>query len=194
MQGRREDAEALLHRMLRTYEGTFGPEHPDLLPIINELGAFYAGHGQRQQAESFLQRSLRISEKSFGVFSMAMVRTLGSMAELHERCGQTAQAEREYLRALAIGERLPATRREGLTVELEKITDFYFRQRNAAMAASVFGRVVRLYQEELDPGNPSLATIFDYMAEFCLAAKLKKEARDWRRRATEVRRASTVPK
>jgi hypothetical protein len=57
------------------------------------------------------------------------------------------------------------------------------------MAASVYRRVTRLYEKELDPSNISLAPVYDYMAEFCKAAGQKKEAKAWMQKAKSVRQS-----
>ncbi len=63
-QGRFVEAEALFHEALNLTEHSRGPEHPDLVLVLNNLAELYIQQARPQDAEPLLQRCLRILRRA----------------------------------------------------------------------------------------------------------------------------------
>ena len=49
---------------MATFEKTLGPDHPDLVDILDNLAAFYKDQGRYADAQQLFKRSAAIREKA----------------------------------------------------------------------------------------------------------------------------------
>lgn len=92
-------------RLFTVLASTLGRDHPELVPVLNDLGVMYCrGLKSYDDAERFFQRSLEITDKTSGPESADAAPTLRNLAVLYEDQGRYKEAEPLYKRALAINE------------------------------------------------------------------------------------------
>lgn len=75
-------------------EKALGPEHPELAPILSNLGQLYATQGKYSEAEPLLKRALAIDEKTLGPnahLSVALVAE--ELAGALRKLGQNQEAK-----------------------------------------------------------------------------------------------------
>lgn len=63
---RPDESEELYHRALRTYRREYGPRHPEIAVILNNLGALYAATARPKRAESHYLAALRMKRGLLG--------------------------------------------------------------------------------------------------------------------------------
>ena len=63
-QGRKADAERFYKRSVATFEKTFGPNHPDLADVLQNLAVLYKEQGRYADAQQVLKRSMAIRGKA----------------------------------------------------------------------------------------------------------------------------------
>merc|ERR1719161_677305 len=64
--GKKETPEKALERELKAKEEELGKEHPDLVPMLEELRAVYFEQGEYRKALSFCNKAVEICEKKYG--------------------------------------------------------------------------------------------------------------------------------
>jgi tetratricopeptide (TPR) repeat protein len=66
MQGKHNEAEALLHRGISIEKTALGPDHPSLVSSYNVLADLLDEQGREGEAKQYLERALEIAEKTLG--------------------------------------------------------------------------------------------------------------------------------
>ena len=89
-----KEAEALLERAVAISEKNFGPEHPDVGILLDNLGAVYLNDfGLRKKAGPLLERAVAIAEKNFGPEHPTLITRLTKLAwKIHEELAGADQA------------------------------------------------------------------------------------------------------
>lgn len=88
--GRYGEAERAYLRAHGLVEKAFGPEHPDVVFIVDNLAVLYGNEGRHDEATKLFQRSLAIKEKAYGPTSRPVVLTLTNIAEIYDRDGRSS--------------------------------------------------------------------------------------------------------
>ncbi|MES2197066.1 MAG: tetratricopeptide repeat protein [Pseudomonadota bacterium] len=114
LQGKIDEAEALIRRSLDLYQQRLGSDHPRFAGALKTLASIEALHGRDKDAEEHYRRVLAIDEKAIGPQSPAVAADLMSLVPLLKRAGKRQEAKATIDRALAInmaqlGEDSPAT-------------------------------------------------------------------------------------
>ena len=91
-------------KLLQASEQSLGPEHPDVVGKLRDLGLMYVAKGQYEQAEPLFRRALAINEKAHPDSPFVAI-DMNNLAELYCKQSKYAQAELLYKRSLAIWER-----------------------------------------------------------------------------------------
>jgi nephrocystin-3 len=104
--GNFDEAERLYCRCLETRERLLGPEHPDTLTTVGNLGTLYWAKGNYEQAEAFYNRCLEARERLLGPEHPDTLTTVGNLGNLNWAKGDYEQAEVFYKRCLEARERL----------------------------------------------------------------------------------------
>jgi len=83
-------------------EKTFGPDHPDVAAILNNLAELYGAQSRYAEAEPLFRRALTIREKALGPDHPKVATLLESYAAMLAKMDRTAEAETLEARAKAI--------------------------------------------------------------------------------------------
>lgn len=95
---------APLEEELSRIEAEKGESHPDLLPILENIGKTYREHGAYLAALPVLKRALRLSEKVHGRDSIETAGALDYLATSYQLQGKYPEARDHYERALEVVE------------------------------------------------------------------------------------------
>jgi CHAT domain-containing protein/Tfp pilus assembly protein PilF len=101
----RQKAWPLYERSLSLLEGSVGPDHPRVAPVLCRLGAILTADGDFVRADAMIRRALAIQERALSPEDPALGLTLRDFGLLLERRGDLTKAEEIDLRALAILEK-----------------------------------------------------------------------------------------
>ena len=91
--GKYAEAIPLAQQLLAIYEKTFGPDHPNVAMVLNNLAELYLNQGRYADAEPLFKRSLAIDEKALGPDHPDVAMALNNLAALYSAQGRYADAE-----------------------------------------------------------------------------------------------------
>ncbi|KAF7986448.1 hypothetical protein HWV62_31213 [Athelia sp. TMB] len=100
-QGKLDDAMPFYKRALAGREKQLGPEHPDTLTTMSNLGELYREQGKYDEAEPLLARVLRSRETQLGEEHPDTLSVVHGLARLYKDQGKYDEAETLYARVLA---------------------------------------------------------------------------------------------
>jgi tetratricopeptide (TPR) repeat protein len=100
IKGDYDGAETLYRRALEGYEKALGPEHPDTLDTVNNLGLLLSDKGDYDGAEALYRRALAGYEKALGAEHPNTLNTVNNLGNLLSAKGDYEGAEALLRRAL----------------------------------------------------------------------------------------------
>jgi CHAT domain-containing protein/tetratricopeptide (TPR) repeat protein len=98
-QGDLAAATSLAQRALEAAEQEFGPEHPNTIFSVTNLGLFYRVGGRFSEAEPLYARAAELKEKVLGAGHPETLQALNGLAMIYEAQGRYAEAEVLHRRA-----------------------------------------------------------------------------------------------
>ncbi len=149
-QGKYAEATPLAERALALAELQFGPNHPNVAFLANNLGAIYRLQGRYPEAEAVHRRALAISEKSWKADQPAAVAdALNYLALLYQAQSRYADAEPFLKRALSI--RAVALGPEHIEVakSLNNIANLYIAMGRYAESEPIMNRALAIKEKAL---------------------------------------------
>ena len=155
---------ALTEQALATFEQVFGPDHPDLVTSLANLGGLYRLQGAYARAESFLERALRIRERAFGVEHLLVASSLADLGELHQAQLAYARAEPLLRRALQIRERLLGAKHLDVASSLSDLASLHHAQARYAEAEPLLERALIIYEDVLGVEHVQVAALLNHLA------------------------------
>src|SRR5260221_5761802 len=81
-QGKYQEAIPIAKKLLVIQKRVLGPEHPDTVSSLNNLGALYEGMGDYAAAEPLFQQALQIRKKVLGPEHLDTASSLNNLAVL----------------------------------------------------------------------------------------------------------------
>ncbi len=104
-------AEPLYRRALTIDEKSYGPEHPEVATVLNNLALMLQDTNRLEAAEPLMRRALAIDEQSYGPEHPDVARDLNTLAQLLQATNRLEEAE--LLSRRAVGIVLAFTRNTG---------------------------------------------------------------------------------
>lgn len=95
------DAAVELEAALAEHERLLGADHPELLPLLDGLGAAYARTDRTDQALAQHRRALAVREKVFGANHWKLSTSLNNLGTLSIRANDYTEAQQYFERSLA---------------------------------------------------------------------------------------------
>ncbi|MBN1208784.1 MAG: tetratricopeptide repeat protein [Myxococcaceae bacterium] len=142
--GEKEQARARFTRALAMHEHVFGPEHPRVAGVLNNLGVLLMNMGELPQARLHLERAVAIDEKAYGPDHPEVATDLANLASVLIKAGEKEQGRARLQRALSIYDQhpdLPASEALPILVVLGKT---HYKIREWASARSYLERALSL--------------------------------------------------
>src|SRR5579864_75387 len=99
---RRAEAERHYRFALRIYRREYGPSHPDIAVVLNNLGALYQELGRSKEAESSYRAALRMKRNELGGSHPDVAVTMNNLAILCRSQGRTELARSWFKKACEI--------------------------------------------------------------------------------------------
>jgi Tfp pilus assembly protein PilF len=113
-QGKYEETEVMHRRALEASEKVLGPEHPDTLASVNNLGRVLGRQGKYEEAEVMHRRALEAREKVLGPEHPDTLTSIDNLGLALRGQGKYEEAEVMRRRALEARERERVLRPEHL--------------------------------------------------------------------------------
>ena len=167
--GNESRAEQLYQRALELRERLLGPEHPDLVVLINDLSRLYLKRSAHQAAEPLLLRLVAI-KRIKGEEHPEVATVLASLASVRQALGQYESAEQLWRRVLAIRERTLAPNHFALATALEHLAETCAARGKLNEALRLMQRALATRELTLGRGHASLRTARERIADLQLHA------------------------
>lgn len=90
--GKYAEAIRVAERALSLADKALGPEHPDTLWSVNNLGTLYYTQGRYGEAESLYKRALAGREKALGAGHLDTLRSVNNLGLLYQAQGRYSDA------------------------------------------------------------------------------------------------------
>ena len=165
--GRIDDALRLEERARSTLEAAFGPEHPEVLDAVDELGDLYLQRGNLGLALKNTSRALHSFEAALGPQHRRLIGPLSTLCQVLVERNELAGAIRHARRALLIGEAHLGKAPPDLTSPLVCLGEALLRSGQHREAISVAERTLALVSAQAHAGQETMAD-----ARFLLARAL----------------------
>jgi len=162
-------ATELFRKALETGDRTLGPDHPDLILLLNDLTRLYLKQSAHAAAEPLLLRLLDM-KRSKGEDHPEVATVLGSLAAVRQALGRHESAEQLCRRVLDIRERTLAPNHFAIATALEHLGDVCAARGNIAEALTAFQRAQTIRERTLGSAHPSLRTARERIADLQLQA------------------------
>jgi len=183
----------LFKRALAIYEGSLGPNHPNVAGSLNNLALLYKDQGKYDEALPLYQRSLAIAERARGPDHPDVATNLNNLAGLYFHRGKYDEALPLIERALAIRERTQGPNHPDVATNLNNLAALYLEQGKYDEALPLFKRAPAIRERALSPDHPDVAQSLSNLAAFYLKQGKYDEALPLFKRALAIYEGSLGP-
>ena len=163
------DAEAVdcLRKALEIGDRTHGPDHPDLIILLNDLTRIYLRQSAYAAAEPLLLRLIEM-KRSKGEDHPEVATVLASLATVRQGLGRHESAEQLWRRVLDIRERTLAPNHFAIATALEHFGEACSARGKIREALSAFQRALTIRERTLGAEHPSLRASRERIADLQL--------------------------
>jgi TonB family protein len=163
------DAEAVEHlrKALEIGDRTVGPDHPDLIILLNDLTRIYLRQSAYAAAEPLLLRLLEM-KRSKGEDHPEVATVLASLATVRQGLGRHESAEQLWRRVLDIRERTLAPNHFAIATALEHFGEACSARGKIREALAAFQRALTIRERTLGAEHPSLRASRERIADLQL--------------------------
>jgi tetratricopeptide (TPR) repeat protein/CHAT domain-containing protein len=186
-------AAPFLHRALRSQQGTFGPESPEVTKTLDTLGNAYRNMRQFDQAEPLLQQVLRNVEKIKGPEHPETARALDKVGENYLATGQNSKAAPLLEHALKVREKALPPDHPEVAASLKNLAAAHVAQGEYAKAKPLLERALKISETALGPDDPKLAQSLDALGEISRALGDTENAEPLLQRALSLKERTLPP-
>jgi tetratricopeptide (TPR) repeat protein len=191
--GQFAQAEKLITQALAISQQTFGFDHPNLAPLLINLG-FLADyyHQDRIQAEQYYQRAVTIREQALGSNHPDVATSLNKFALFYYYQGKERYSLVESLlqRVLTIREQTLEPNHPAIAMTLNDLGRLYHRQGKYEQAEQFCQRALTIYKQTLEPDNPLIGTSLNNLAKIYRSQQEYDEAEKFFQQALIIREQS----
>jgi len=150
------EAKAAFERALTISEATYGPDHPKVATLANNLGSVLKALGDLAGAKAAYERALAISEIAFGPdHPNAAIRFNNLGLVLHD-LGDLDGAKAHYERALAIDEATLGPDHPNVARDVNNLGSVLKALGDLAGAKAAYERALAIDQATLGPDHPNV--------------------------------------
>jgi TonB family protein len=163
------DAEAVdcLRKALEIGDRSVGPDHPDLIILLNDLTRIYLRQSAYAAAEPLLLRLLEM-KRSKGEDHPEVATVLASLATVRQGLGRHESAEQLWRRVLDIRERTLAPNHFAIATALEHFGEACSARGKIREALAAFQRALTIRERTLGSEHPSLRASRERIADLQL--------------------------
>ena len=147
-------AERQLERAVDLRKRVLGPEHPDTLTSMDELGVLYNLEAKYAAAEALLTKVSRARERTLGKNHKDTLTALSDLALAISYQGDDARAEPLFIRILEAERRVQGEEHPDTVSVMDSLASVYLRLGKFAQAEPLYERVVEINRRSLGPEHP----------------------------------------
>jgi tetratricopeptide (TPR) repeat protein len=161
VQGRAAFAQArgLFERALTIAEGAFGPDHPNVAAVANNLGGVLRDLGDLAGAKAHFERALRIDEQAYGPDHPNVAIRVSNLGRVLQDLGDLAGAKAHLERALRIDEQAYGPDHPDVARDVNNLGGVLHALGDLAGAKANFERALWIFERFLGPEHPNTLTV-----------------------------------
>jgi len=167
--GNDTEAEEYFRKALEIGDRTVGPDHPDMILLLNDLTRIYLKQSAHASAEPLLLRLLEM-KRSKGEDHPEVATVMASLATVRQALGRHESAEQLWRRVLEIRERTLAPNHFAIAMALEHFGEACSARGKIRDALAAFQRAHTIRERTLGSNHPSLRTSRERIADLQLQA------------------------
>jgi TonB family protein len=167
--GNDAEAEEFLRKALEIGDRTVGPDHPDMILLLNDLTRIYLKQSAYASAEPLLLRLLEM-KRSKGEDQPEVATVMASLATVRQALGRHESAEQLWRRVLEIRERTLAPNHFAIATALEHFGEACSARGKIREALAAFQRAHTIRERTLGSDHASLRTSRERIADLQLQA------------------------
>jgi serine/threonine-protein kinase len=161
---RLDDAEPQLTKALAVRRRVLGPEHPDVVESLVELGRLLTEKGELERSERLLRDALAMATSLFGPESLEVSDVLYRLGKLLLRKGEYAPAEDVLRRCLVVRRRLLPPTDVRVARPLRELCAARLWQGDPAGAEALCREALAITEEASPPGGAEVAAVLHALA------------------------------
>jgi len=154
----------------------FGPEHPDVAKVLNNLANLYSTQGKYGRALPLHNRALEIKEKVLKPEHPDVASSLNDLAVLYHDQDKYEDALSLYERALAIREKVLGPEHPNVADTLYNLAILYKNQENYEKALLLYERALAIREKVLGSEHADVASTLNNMANLYYAQRKYEDA------------------
>jgi tetratricopeptide (TPR) repeat protein len=185
--------EPLNIRALELAENHYGPDHPEVATVLNNLAQLLQATNRLAEAEPLMRRALKIDETSFGPDHPQVAISLNNLAALLKVTNRLAEAEPLMRRALVIDEASFGPDHPKVAIHLNNLAQLLQATNRLAKAEPLMRRALVIDEESYGPDHPNVAIRLNNMAQLLKDTNRMAEAEPLMRRALVIDEESYGP-
>jgi len=167
--GNDAEAEEFFRKALELGDRTVGPDHPDMILLVNDLTRIYLKQSAYASAEPLLLRLLEM-KRSKGEDHPEVATVMASLATVRQALGRHESAEQLWRRVLEIRERTLAPNHFAIATALEHFGEACSARGKIRDALTAFQRAHLIRELTLGSDHSSLRTSRERIADLQLQA------------------------
>jgi len=166
-QGRYDEAESILQRILQIQQKYLQPKHPELANTLSSLALLSQKQGKTMKADSLHSRALRIQKQSFKSKNpFTSFSTLANLAQFHSRRYEFTQAESLSRKALEFAKQEDMSG-FAVTSGLPRLLVYFAPFSDEAVETdSLMHHTLRIQEQNLGSRHPMVARTLSHMASY----------------------------
>ena len=186
-------AAPLMRRALAIDEESFGPDHPNVTKVLNDLAVLLQATNRFSEAEPLYRRVLAINEASHGPDHPKVAAGLNNLAALLQATNRFSEAEPLYRRALAIDEASLGPDHPTVASHLNFLAELLRATNRLAEAEPLYRRALAIAEASFGPDHPDVSAKLNNLAGLLGATNRLAEAEPLYRRTLAIDEASFGP-
>lgn len=179
-------AEPLMRRGLEIDEVTYGPDHPEVSPHLNNLAVLLQDTNRLAESESFMRQALEIAEKTYGPDHPEVAIVLNNLVALLRITNRFYEAEPLIRRAIEINEKAYGPDHPEVAIVLNNLAGLLRATNRLSKAEPFMRRVIRIFEKSYGKNHPNVAIVLSNLAGLLKATDRISEAEPLYRRALEI--------
>ena len=186
-------ARSLNERALTIAEAQYGPDHPEVITSLNNLGVVLKALGELGEARKYYERALKINEARNGPDHPSSTTIISNLGRVLQDLGELSGAQELLERALRIDEGVYGLEHPKIAIRINNLGSVMKELRNLVQAQKLFTRSLQIYEAAYGPDHPYVATPINNLGTVLKDTGMFTEARKLHERALRISEASYGP-
>ena len=174
-------------------EKVWGPNHPYLAVVRNQLAEFYLQEGRDADAEPLCQQALETSKAVFGEKHPSVANALSTCGKLEVARGDLRTARTDFQAALAIRQEVFGEDHPKVACSMGDLAALCSNPGDYAKGVALYQRAIEMTDQRLGLDHPQVARLLKGLAALYVGQGMYAEAEPCLKRALAVEEATLVP-